>query len=311
VKTIHHAVADRLKEQKYTPFITFDNVTLRVRDRRILANTCWAIKEGQNWAVLGPNGSGKSTLMRALTGETPVVKGNIQRHHPLATPASMGYVSFETHRQLIAREQAADAARYFSGDIESYLTPQGLMETVQRNDGQPAGNAKAAVVFLLGIERLLDRPVRFLSTGEIRRILIAWAVLRSKGMLLLDEPFEGLDSAGRKHLGASIDHLITSGVRVMLATHRMENLLPAFTHVIGLKAGRIFCSGPRDQVLTPESLERLYDLTFDARDTIGVTSALDPLRDGGRPKASSAEVTPKPDNPVLIEMKNVGVYYQG
>ena len=113
---------------------------------------------------------------------------------------------------------------------------------------------------MLGIEGLLDRPIRFLSTGEIRRILIARAILHSRGMLLLDEPFEGLDLAGRNLLAASIDLLLKSGIRVMLATHRMENLLPAFTHVIGLKAGRVFCRGPRDQMLTKESMERLYDL---------------------------------------------------
>jgi molybdate transport system ATP-binding protein len=236
--------------------------------------------------------------MRALAGETPVVKGNIQRHHPLAAPDCMGYVSFETHRQLIAREQAADAARYFSGDIESYLTPQGLMETVPRNEGEPAGNAKAAVVSLLGIERLLDRPVRFLSTGEIRRILIARAVLRAKGMLLLDEPFEGLDRAGRKHLGESINHLLKSGVRVMLATHRMENLLPAFTHVIGLKAGRAFCSGPRDQVLTSQSLEQLYDLKSNRIENRTITHQT--------PSNSSDS-----DNFVVIDIKAAGVHYQG
>ena len=123
---------------RHSPFITFENVTLRVRDRHILPSTNWDIKEGESWAVLGANGSGKSTLMRALAGEMPVVGGRIRRHHPLAMPECMGYVSFETHRQLIAREQAADAARYFSGDIESYLTPGGIME----NTGEGGGAGK-------------------------------------------------------------------------------------------------------------------------------------------------------------------------
>ena len=190
--------------KRHNLFITFDTVTLRVRDRHILADTCWDIEDGQCWAVMGPNGSGKSTLMRALAGETPVVKGHIRRHHPLAAPDCMGYVSFETHRQLIAREQAADAARYFSGHIESYLTFQGLMDTDARDGGQAESITRGAVRSMLGIDGPLeDRPVRFLSTGEIRRILIARAILRSRGMLLLDEPFEGLDLAGRNRLAAS------------------------------------------------------------------------------------------------------------
>ena len=277
-------------------FVTFDNVTLRVRDRHILSGTCWDIKEGQCWAVLGPNGSGKSTLMRALAGETPVVKGHIRRHHPLAAPDGMGYVSFETHRQLIAREQAADAARYFSGDIESYLTPKGLMETVAR-DGEPAKSiTRDAVRAMLGIDSLLERPIRFLSTGEIRRILIARAILRSRGMLLLDEPFEGLDLAGRDRLAASIDLLLKSGLRIMLATHRMENLMPAVTHVIGLKAGRVFLSGPREHVLTPQSMKRLYDLKVGGREN-GI--------------AADRKLGVKSTRSVVIEVKKAGVHYQG
>ena len=295
VTTFNQAVANHIKKPEQTPFITFQDVTLRVRDRHILADTFWEIKEGQNWAVLGPNGSGKSTLMRALVGETPVVAGNIQRHHPLAASACMGYVSFETHRQVIAREQAADAARYFSGNIESFLTPKDFMKTAARDGTQPERKIKDIVFSLLEVDGLLDRPVRFLSTGEIRRILIAGAVLRSRGMLLLDEPFAGLDSKGREHLSTSIDHLLNSGVRVMLATHRMGNLLPAFTHVIGLKAGQVFCSGPRDHVLTSEMLEQLYD-----------------LKPGGlENNAVSVQKVSSPSaDPVVIELINAGVHYQ-
>ena len=276
-------------------FISFENVTLRVRDRHILSSTNWVIKEGESWAVLGPNGSGKSTLMRALAGEMPVVGGTIRRYHPLAMPEYKGYVSFETHRQVIAREQAADAARYFSGDIESYLTPDGLMEIAGK---QSKGVTRGAIISMLGIEGLLDRPIRFLSTGEIRRILIARAILRSRGMLLLDEPFEGLDREGRDLLAASIDLLLASGVRVMLATHRMENLLPAFTHLIGLKGGRVFCQGPRDQMLTKESMERLYDLDTGGPEnntTTGHAVSIDAGSDGS----------------VVIEINNAGVYYRG
>ena len=144
----------------------------------------------------------------------------------------------------------------------------------------------------------MDRPMRFLSTGEIRRILIARAILCSRGMLLLDEPFEGLDHQGRSLLAASIDLLLTSGVRVMLATHRMENLLPAFTHVIGLKRGQIFCQGPLEQTLTRESMEKLYDLDPDG-----------PMSSTATGHAVSVDTGA--DRSLVIEMKNAGVHYQG
>ena len=100
--------------------------------------------------------------MRALAGETPVVGGTIRRHHPLAMPEYMGYVSFETHRQLIAREQAADAARYFSGDIESYLTPEGLME-IAGKAGKQAKRRNAWRHYLHARDRRPAGPANTLS----------------------------------------------------------------------------------------------------------------------------------------------------
>ncbi len=280
-----------------TPFISFNNVTLRVRDCHILSGTCWEIREGQSWAVIGPNGSGKSTLMRALAGETPVVGGSIRRHHALALPEFIGYVSFEGHRKLIAREQAADAARYFSGNIESYLISDGIIQAGGQGGDRKKKAAVDKILTMLGIEKLLNRPVRFLSTGEIRRILIARAVLRSRGLLLLDEPFEGLDRDGCNRLAASIDLLLEHGIRVMLATHRMENLLPAFTHVIGLKEGRVFCQGPRDEILTRKLLERLYGQSAGKPQQVSVFG-------------SKATEELGADRPVAIEIKNAGVRYQ-
>jgi len=62
-----------MADDKHMCLISFENVTLRIRDRHILPATDWLIKKGQNWAVIGSNGSGKTTLLRAITGHTPVV----------------------------------------------------------------------------------------------------------------------------------------------------------------------------------------------------------------------------------------------
>lgn len=277
-------------------FITLEDATLRVRDRKILAGTSWEIKDGQTWAVIGPNGSGKSTLMGALTGEIPVVGGHLHRHHRLAMPAYIGYVSFERHRQLIAREQALDAARYFSGKLNDHLAVDEVLADGRKLDQGAAGDRRSRtekVLSMLGVESLLKRSARFLSNGEIRRILIARAVLRSQGLLLLDEPFEGLDRQGRQGLAAAIDLLVASGERVMLATHRMDHILPIFSHVIALKAGRVFGMGPRDRVLTTSTLERLYGKSPRPAETR--TRKRRPDRVKGPPK--------------VIEMTNVRLHY--
>ncbi|HSV94121.1 MAG TPA: ABC transporter ATP-binding protein, partial [Desulfobacterales bacterium] len=64
------------------PLVALHAATLRIRDRFILEGTTWEIRAGEHWAVLGPNGAGKSTLARALSGETPVVRGRIDPPSP-------------------------------------------------------------------------------------------------------------------------------------------------------------------------------------------------------------------------------------
>ena len=95
-------------------FFDVKNLTCGYGKTVVLKDISFSCPKGEILTIIGPNGSGKSTLMRALTGETPVVGGTIRRHHPSAQPQCIGYVSFETHRTLIAREQAADDARFFA-----------------------------------------------------------------------------------------------------------------------------------------------------------------------------------------------------
>ena len=275
--------------------ISFENVTLRIRDRHIFRATNWQIQHGQNWAVIGPNGSGKTTLLRAITGHTPVVGGNIQRYHLKVQPENIGYVSFELQQRLIGREQDRDAARFFSGSFKDQLTPMQLMQTAEFD--QPSQNRPVPEILkALGIDHLLERPIRSLSNGECRKILIGCAVLQSQGFLVLDEPFEGLDRDSRKQLAGSVRALIQNGAQVILATHRTDYILSEFSQVLGLKNGRIFCQGPREGILNTYRMERLYD-----RPSFNVKSEPD--------DAPLTDVPAHSKFSHLVEMRNVTVQY--
>jgi molybdate transport system ATP-binding protein len=238
--------------------ITFNNVTLRVRDQHILAATQWEIKARQNWAVLGPNGSGKSTLLRALIGEVPVVVGSIIRHHAVCQPDAMGYVSLEQHRHIIAREELRDESRHFSGKLDSHLTVDQFLSFEQSKHRPETLPTKHQALSILGVSHLRDRAVRFLSNGELRKILITKAILQSRGILLLDEPFEGLDKESRERLARSINGLMDSGVQIILATNRFEMVLSNITHALILKACRVVRQGPKNLMLTTDNMAGVY-----------------------------------------------------
>ena len=239
--------------------LTLNNVTLRVRDRHVFKSTQWQIDKGQQWVVLGPNGSGKSTLVRAIAGLTPVVGGSIQRHDPAAQPKAIGYLSFELLQSIVAKEQARDEARYFSGHLDRHMTVAQFMATAD-SPCRDHGPALRRVFSQLDLERLMARPLQSLSNGELRKILISRAALKARGLIILDEPFDGLDSATSKVLGDTIQSWIQAGVQILLVTHRLKEILPGFTHVIALKDCQVAYSGLRVHVLTPENLKKIYGI---------------------------------------------------
>lgn len=231
-----------MKRDKFMPgrpLITVRCGAARVRDRIVLPDVSWEITAGQNWTVLGPNGSGKSTLMKVLTGDVPLVGGEII-HHPPVTEESIGHVSFEKHEELIAEDELADHARDFAGD-EGFLVVRDVLtacpDEINKTD-KTWGR--------YGVSRLLERPLRSLSTGEIRKVLIARELARKPPVLVLDEPFGGLDARSSRNLAARLEVLMRKGLHLILVTNRRDEILPGITHLLLIRDGRIMFQGEKD-----------------------------------------------------------------
>jgi molybdate transport system ATP-binding protein len=276
--------------------ITLQNVTVRLGSRFLLPHTNWEIKSGENWAILGPNGAGKSTLVRALTGDLPCVRGTLTYHSPLTDQGSIGYVSWEEQERLIAREEARDASRYFSRKPDSYETARMTILSSIR-EGMDEHPDLKKVADMTDVGNLLDRPIRFLSTGEMRKVLMARALLKSPQLLILDEPFCGIDAQARVSLIDIIQALAVKGLPFILITHRLEDLLPTISHIMLLKDGEVIRQGTRDEVLKPEVLSGLYD----GKETDALSLIDREYHAINEPGGGDADY--------LIDMKNVTVRY--
>jgi molybdate transport system ATP-binding protein len=277
------------------PLVQLENVTLRVRDTLILPDTSWQIDKGQHWAILGPNGAGKTTLVKALTGDVPVVAGTIRAFDDPATPLRAEYVSFEQHQRLIAREDQRDEFRYFSGDVNPTTTVREILSgSREQPDGMAAGIAQA--IAGLKIQHLLDRGIRALSTGEMRKTQLARILLKQPDIMILDEPFDGLDETSRRDLAQIIDSLMDNTRTVILVTHRQREILPKITHVLAIREGKVLFQGVRSEVLTPAGMERLY--AFDAGASFSVPAGEEPERPAAGELSGS-----------LVCMQNVTVRY--
>ena len=277
--------------------LKLENITLRVRDTFLLPNTNWQIDKGQHWVILGPNGSGKTSLVKALIGQVPIVRGTI--YTPEMTPINRaGYVSFEQHQRLIEREERRDESRFFSGDLNRATTVyEILLESCDTS-----GNSAIIVEQIaadLKIQSLLEREIKVLSTGEMRKVQIARILVNSPEILILDEPFDGLDEASRFDLSTIIDGLMDDNRTVILVTHRQREILPRISHALALRDGIVVFKGKRQEVLTPPRMASLYPSSFK-------TSFAMPSKGADRQKPATGTAGEH-----LVSMKDVTVKYAG
>jgi len=286
----------RINKSLDRPLITLDRVTLRVRDQRLFSGCCWTIGFGQHWAVIGPNGAGKTALVGSVAGVVPVVAGNITYHDPGMVPQDIGYLSFETHRSLIAKEERRDESRCFSGNFQNYLTVRELLlRQADSKNSQSVDLQK--LINHLDLTELLGRPVQGLSTGEVRRVLIAREIIKVPPLLILDEPFDGLDICRREQMMSMLNRLMGGATQIILVTHRLAEIPPRITHIIGVRNGRMAFRGERGKIHS-DRLARLYD--SDRHPQPGHLWSVRSIFNH-HPRSSTAQV--------LVEMQDVTVRY--
>lgn len=215
-----------------------EKATLRAGSRRLLPDTRWALCAGQNWVFLGDNGSGKTTLAGTLTGETPVVAGRRWVDRERLDPSTVRVVSFELHQRLIARDENRDEARSFAQQALCGATVSTLLE-IPLSPTTTDHRGLWAWLQQTGLMAWRDREIRSLSSGEIRQVLIARALLHAPRLLVVDEPFDGLDLLARRRLAAMLSRLMGSGLQMILITHHRDEILPEITHYLILRDGRV------------------------------------------------------------------------
>jgi molybdate transport system ATP-binding protein len=312
---------------KKRPFISVENITCRLQDRLMLQNSSWRIHADEHWAILGPNGAGKSTFVRALWGGVPLLKGKILFHltdsnadaPSLSQREAIGYVSFETHHRLMEHEEMQEDLRAFANKTGEVTTARDVIySSILANRPSIAEDEARCgqIADLLEIGPLLQKNITSLSTGEMRKTLIARALIKAPKLLILDEPFDGLDETARRSLSESINHLMTDSVRVILVVHRLEEIVPNITHVLFIKEGQLFMQGPKEYLLTSENISQLYGCPLELERDNGrylVSFGKDegkPLATApmaGERDAKAPEILPD----ILIEMRDTTVQYHG
>lgn len=224
-----------------TPVVRFHDAAFSYNGRPAVWGLDFAVERGEAVALIGPNGAGKSSLLKGLLGLIPLATGSVERH------ADMGYLP-----------QGA----VFDDDFPISLE-QVVMLGRYRKLGWwrwPSKADRLAVQEALEIVGLTRRSrVRFgeLSGGQQRRGLLARALVSRPGVLLLDEPFNGLDDPNREALILTLRELKQRGVAVLVSTHDLDLAREVCDSVVLINGTQI-AHGPREHVLTLENVQRCF-----------------------------------------------------
>ena len=225
----------------------------------ILRDVDWRVQRGEHWVILGANGSGKTSLLSALTGYLMPTSGEV---------SLLG----ETYGESDWRELRKKIGLVSSSVRQMMADDEPALETVASGKyamidfwGRVSRSEKIQALKLLRqveCEYLAARPWQVLSQGERQRVLIGRALMAKPRVLILDEPCAGLDPAAREHFLQFIQRLGAqkNSPTLVLVTHHVEEMMPAFSHVLILKNGAVLALGNKTQVMTSKNLSQTFSV---------------------------------------------------
>ncbi len=226
-----------------TPLVAMSTLTVRRSGRMVLEDSTFQLKKGECWMVAGATGSGKTTFLQALAGHFPAGPNALNRR------AATEFVSFKEESSQFSYSGYFYQQRYQAtmsdnpeGTDAGYKSIPTLRDFLQLTDTPET----ESLIERLGLTPLLNRSFLKLSNGQTRKARIGKALLRHPSVLLLDNPFVGLDATFRAELTAWLGELTNHGLTLVLVNELDD--VPAFvTHIAVLKKGRIKWAGAKEQ----------------------------------------------------------------
>jgi len=219
-----------MEEINMEEIVSIENAVPRLKDVAFKHPVSWKIKNGEHWVVIGPNGSGKTLLIDILIGKYALKSGEIicknDTKEKLRVSDVVKSVAFRDIYSLADIQNSYYQQRWNAGDEHEVPLIQDLLKSTDDE----------WVEFLISnfrIQDLIEKPVNLLSSGELRKFLIVRTLLKKPRVLILDNPYIGLDAASRIVLNdmfnllARIDH-----IQVVLVLSNPNDIPEIITHVL-------------------------------------------------------------------------------
>jgi molybdate transport system ATP-binding protein len=229
--------ASTVQAQGGEAIVELRGVNVAYGDGPILQDVSWTVRAGERWAILGPNGSGKSTLLSLICADHPQAYANDVRLFGRQRGSGESIWEIKRHIGLVSPELHL----YFSEPLTAAQTAAtGFFDVLAY---RPISADQDAIVLGLfdhfGIGALAGRPFARLSTGEQRLVLLIRALVKHPPLLVLDEPFQGLDGHAIGGARDWLDRKLRPNQTLLFVTHHKEEIPRTVTRRLRLEAGRV------------------------------------------------------------------------
>jgi len=250
-------------------YIVLNDVTFRGANGPIFAHTTWRWVPGERWAIRGASGSGKSLFVSAIIGRLPRLSGTLR--HPflegqlhcadtiygVSPRGTIAVASMEQHRALLAARDfhqmrwhgslsatALRVAEYLSWAAVAKLSPFVIDEQAYQAIAR-FEDCRRREIARWQLEPLLERPLLALSNGELHRLLVARALMLEPRLLIVDDPYAGLDAHTRVRLTENLSELEDQGTAVLYVAARDQDVPVTVSHELELDSGAVSYVGRR------------------------------------------------------------------
>lgn len=227
------------------------NLSVGYGPRVALETVSLTVRRGTQVAVVGPNGAGKSSLFKAMVGLLPIRAGDLELHGS-RLPDKAGRIAYIPQREEVdwtfpvTVRDVVMMGRYGRGKWLPKRRKPADLEAVER------------ALRTLGIVSLANRPIGELSGGQQQRVFLARSLAQEPEVLLLDEPFNGVDIGSREAMLEVLAGLRELRVTVLLSTHDLDLAARHFDQVVLLNK-RLISSGSPGEVFTEEHLMQAFE----------------------------------------------------
>ncbi len=231
------------------PILQLTDLSVSYDRNRVLSNIFLSITAGGLYGILGPNGSGKSTLLKSILGLIDNHNGQI---------SLWGQAIEQVRRRIVYVPQRSEIDFSFPATVKDVVATgrfphKKVFERLNHYDHQVV----AAAMEELGITDLSDRQIGELSGGQQQRTFLARALAQQADLLLLDEPFVGVDIPTEEKIIAVLRKLVQAGKTILVVHHDIQAVPAYFDHIILLNQ-RLIAAGATKDTFTKENLAATF-----------------------------------------------------